>query len=172
MADRPAKSPGGDLPGDLFAAETASARCLPVLLPLPLAGPLDYRLPEGWQGAPPPAGSLVRVPLGGRELNGAVWDGAPEGKIPAEKLKPLLDVHPVPPLPAALRRLVDWVAGYTLAAPGQVLRMAMSAPTAPLANVSPADTKSSASMAWAAEVAVSAVTVATGPVNWSARSRV
>jgi len=36
----------------------------------------------------------------------------------------------VPPLPEPSRRLVDWVAGYTLSAPGAVLKMCMSVPSA------------------------------------------
>src|SRR5579871_6540154 len=46
---------------------------LRVLLPLPLAEALDYRVPDGM--TPPAAGSFVRVPLGGRTLVGVVWDG-------------------------------------------------------------------------------------------------
>ncbi len=40
-------------------------------------------------------------------------------------MKPVTAVLDAPPLPEALRRFVDWVAGYTLAFPGEVLAMAL-----------------------------------------------
>jgi primosomal protein N' (replication factor Y) len=101
---------------------------LPVLLPLPLAGPYDYAVPPGQTLAP---GDLVRVPLGSRELSGVVWDPTAEGPgVAADRLKPVAGRIDLPGLPEAERRFVDWVAGYTLAPPGAVLRMALSVPTA------------------------------------------
>jgi len=44
-----------------------------VLLPLPLVGAYDYRVPEELALAP---GDFVRVPLGKRSEIGVVWDGA------------------------------------------------------------------------------------------------
>ena len=46
------------------------------------------------------------------------------------KLKNLLGTLIVPPMTGSLRRFVDWVAAYTMAPPGAVLRMAMSVPSA------------------------------------------
>src|ERR1700740_1270284 len=91
-----------------------------VLLPLPLAGAYDYRVPPDLALAP---GDFVAVPLGRRELFGVVW-GPGLGDVAAEKLKPVTECLPAPPLTEELRRLVDWVAAYTLAPPGAVLRMA------------------------------------------------
>jgi primosomal protein N' (replication factor Y) len=93
------------------------------LLPLPLPGPLDYLLPEGAELPEP--GSLARVTLGSRRLIGVVWDehGA---EVPPERLKPIVELLPTPPLRPELRRFIDRVAGYTLAPPGAVLRMAIS----------------------------------------------
>jgi primosomal protein N' (replication factor Y) len=98
---------------------------LRVLLPLPLAGALDYRAPVG--AAPPAPGSFVRVPLGTRDRIGVVWDRAPDmdGPPPA-RLKLVLEILPTPPLKPELRRFVERVARYTMAPPGAVLRMAMS----------------------------------------------
>src|SRR5579883_505572 len=80
---------------------------LRVLLPLPLAEALDYRVPDGM--TPPAAGSFVRVPLGGRTLVGVVWDGEgpqhPRGFAP-DRLRPIGEALPLPPLPSALRRFV------------------------------------------------------------------
>ena len=94
-----------------------------VLLPLPLGGAYDYRVPHG-SGALT-EGAFVRVPLGSRETVGVVW-GAAEGGFPAAKLKDVIAPLDCPPLAVELRRLIDWVAAYTLAPPGAVLRMAMS----------------------------------------------
>ncbi len=95
-----------------------------VLLPYPFPGPLDYALPAGL-AAPP--GMLVRVRLRGREVTGAVWEGAPDAHLPPARLLPVLAALDLPPLPAALRRFIDWVAAYTLTPPGEVLAMAIRA---------------------------------------------
>ncbi|HTZ76996.1 MAG TPA: primosomal protein N', partial [Stellaceae bacterium] len=97
-----------------------------VLLPLPLGGAYDYRVPDGMQLRP---GDFVAVPLGAREAIGVVWDGAP-GEVAEAKLKPVAEKLDAPPMTAELRRLIDWVAGYTLTPTGAVLKMAMSAPDA------------------------------------------
>jgi primosomal protein N' (replication factor Y) len=102
---------------------TASAERIRVLLPLPFPGPLDYLAPAEGPAAEP--GSFVRVPLGPRDLAGVVWEGTGE-ELPAERLKPVLEVLPTPRLPRELRRFVERVAAYTLASPGAVLRMTMS----------------------------------------------
>jgi primosomal protein N' (replication factor Y) len=93
-----------------------------VLLPLPLPAALDYRIQEG--EAAPEAGRFVRVTLGPRQLIGVAWDGDPDD-VPAERLKPIAEVLPTPPLPAELRHFIDRVAAYTLSPPGMVLSMAM-----------------------------------------------
>jgi primosomal protein N' (replication factor Y) len=114
-----------DCPASLASPTDVSAvgNRLRVLLPLPLPAALDYRAPEG-EAAPEP-GRFVRVNLGPRRLIGVVWEG--EGDDVAEaRLRPIVEVLPTPPLPAELRRFIDRVAGYTLAPPGMVLRMAMS----------------------------------------------
>ncbi|MDP6952636.1 MAG: primosomal protein N' [Alphaproteobacteria bacterium] len=105
---------------------TAPEATVSVLLPLPLAGAYDYRLPESLDA---PCGSFVRVPLGPRSVTGVVW-GDGEDDVPSEKLRDVESVLPAPPMAEPMRKLVDWVAGYTLAARGTVLRMAMSVPAA------------------------------------------
>ncbi len=102
-----------------------------VLLPLPLAGAYDYGLPEGMRLAP---GEFVVAPLGRRALVGVVWDG-PLGEtgaapVPRERLREIEEVLPAPPMPQTLRRFIEWVASYTVAPWGAVLRMAISAPAA------------------------------------------
>jgi len=97
-----------------------------VLLPLPLAGPYDYRVPAGL--APTP-GDFVAVPLGARQLTGVVW-GPASRQVGAEKLKDIIGLLDTPPMQDGLRALIDWIANYTLSPPGAVLRMAMSVPAA------------------------------------------
>ncbi|MBI4183752.1 MAG: primosomal protein N' [Proteobacteria bacterium] len=111
------------------AHERAGARgptSVGVLLPLPLKSAYDYRVPEGLAVGP---GAFVRVPLGAREAIGVVW-GEARGGVAAERLKDVRAVLAAPAMPEATRRLVDWVADYTLAPAGAVLRMAMSVPEA------------------------------------------
>src|ERR1700761_8017990 len=102
------------------AAERAAQ--ISVMLPLPLAGAYDYGIPAGMTLAP---GDFVTVPLGRQMLAGVVW-GEAEGGVAAAKLKNVAELLDAPPLREELRRLVDWVAQYTLSPPGAVLRMAMS----------------------------------------------
>ncbi len=97
-----------------------------VLLPLPLDGAYDYRVPEGLALA---AGDMVMVPLGGRNVVGVVW-GPAVGDVAEAKLKEVAGRLDVPPIRDGLRRFADWTAGYTLAPRGAVLRMALSVPKA------------------------------------------
>ncbi len=97
---------------------------LRVLLPLPLSGAFDYACPESL--AKPDAGAFVRVPFGNRTMTGVVWDsGAPSG-VDESKIKNISGACDLPPMTESNRRLIDWVADYTLSAPGAVLKMAMS----------------------------------------------
>jgi primosomal protein N' (replication factor Y) (superfamily II helicase) len=97
-----------------------------VLLTNAALGPLDYRLPYGVEA---PIGSFVEVPLGPRRVLGVVWDPLSDSAAMASdtvgdnRLREILAVHPLPPLPADLRRLVEWTADYYLAPAGAVLRM-------------------------------------------------
>ncbi|MGD9507588.1 MAG: primosomal protein N' [Geminicoccaceae bacterium] len=101
------------------------ASIVPVLVPVPLDGPFDYRLDVG---DPPPPGSYVIVPFAGRELIGVVWDERPERSFPTHRLKAIAAVLDAPPMPAALRALVSEVAGETLSPRGAVLKLALSVP--------------------------------------------
>jgi primosomal protein N' (replication factor Y) len=91
-------------------------------------GPLDYRLPQGMDASP---GNLVTVPLGPRKILGVVWDADSDAAslssetVGDNRLRLVEAVHDVPPLPADLRRLIEWTADYYLAPAGAVLRMAI-----------------------------------------------
>ncbi len=103
-------------------AANASRKRVPVLLPYPFAGPFDYAVPEGMNVQP---GDMVLVPLNRRAEVGVVWDASQGDAVPAAKLKPIDAVLDAPAMQPALRQFIDWVAGYTLAPPGDVLAMAL-----------------------------------------------
>ncbi len=105
----------------------AAARRVSVLLPLPLGTAYDYRLPADMTLTP---GDFVSVPLGRRTVSGVVWGDGDANGVAEERLKDVAARLDCPPMPGALRDLVDWVARYTLSPRGAVLRMAMSIPEA------------------------------------------
>jgi primosomal protein N' (replication factor Y) (superfamily II helicase) len=109
------------------AGSRAAAPTVPVLVPLPLDAPFDYALPAALELAP---GDLVEVPFGPRQVVGVVWDAHPSDAPPPTRLKPVTRRLPAPPLPAALRRLIDHVAATTLAPLGSALKLALSVPAA------------------------------------------
>ncbi len=101
-------------------------RRVSVLLPLPLSGAYDYRVPGGLMVEP---GDIVTVPLGNRDVKGVVW-GAGSLEVSDQKLKDIKEVSDLPRVALALRQLIDWVAAYTLSPPGAVLRMTLNVPSA------------------------------------------
>src|SRR6185437_6675228 len=92
-----------------------------VLLPLPLSGAYDYKLPKGTNVQ---RGLLVSAPLGPREQMGVVW-GAAEGSVGDNRLKEATPFEGRPALPEKLCDFVDWVAQYTLSPPGMILAMVL-----------------------------------------------
>jgi len=92
------------------------------MLPYPFPGPFDYRVPEGMAAEP---GDIVLAPLNRRREVGVVWDTPAGDPAPESRLKPIEAILDVPPLGAPMRRFIDWVAAYTLAAPGEVMAMAL-----------------------------------------------
>ncbi|RZJ03992.1 MAG: primosomal protein N' [Rubrivivax sp.] len=95
---------------ELLVAEGRAANIVRVAVDAPqhsgLTGPLDYASEHALA-----SGSLVRVPLGKRELLGIVWPG--EGSEAQVDLRPVAAVFDVlPPLEADWCRLLDFAAGY------------------------------------------------------------
>ncbi|MBT8389708.1 MAG: primosomal protein N', partial [Altererythrobacter sp.] len=88
-------------------------------------GVLDYRVPDGVEVVP---GNVVIAPLGPRQLTGIVWepDRLVTDEVPDHKLRPIIEVLPVPPLSSALRRLIEWTADYYCAPMNSVARMVIS----------------------------------------------
>ena len=109
-----------------MSEDSRNPMAVPVLVPMPAERPYSYSVPQGMLVVP---GSIVRVPLGPREVAGIVWD-TPTDVVDPKKLRPISQVFDCPPIDEAARRFVDWVASYTLSPPGMVARMFLRAPAA------------------------------------------
>lgn len=81
-----------------------------VALPVAAAACFDYWLPAGLELE---RGQVVRVKLGPRALIGVVVDCGTSSNIERDRLQPILDVVAgIPPLPADILALAEFVAGY------------------------------------------------------------
>jgi primosomal protein N' (replication factor Y) len=111
--------------------ESAARGLIPVLMPgAPLDQTYDYLVPPGLAVEP---GAFVLVPFGAQVRTGVVWDvplGQSDRPLDPKKMKALTERLDVPPLPLASLRFAEWLAGYTLAPLGMVVRMMMSAQAA------------------------------------------
>jgi primosomal protein N' (replication factor Y) len=106
-----------------------SGALAPVLLPVALNQTYDYAAPDGLEVRP---GDFVVVPFGSQSRIGVVWD-APQGEqkpLDPKKIKAIATRLEAPPLPEIALRFAEWVAKYTLAPLGMVVRMMMSADAA------------------------------------------
>jgi primosomal protein N' (replication factor Y) len=98
-------------------------RVVDVLVPVALDRAYSYRVPDKLALAP---GDIVSVPLGAREATAVVWAENPKPDIRLDnRLKDVDEKLDIPPLKPELRSFVDWVANYTVASRGMVLRMCL-----------------------------------------------
>ena len=98
-------------------------RVVDVLVPVALDRTYSYRAPEALALAP---GDIVSVPLGAREATAVVWAENPKPNPRLDnRLKDVEEKLELPPLKGELRSFVDWVANYTVASRGMVLRMCL-----------------------------------------------
>src|SRR5215212_2492206 len=93
-----------------------------VLMPLALDTAYSYAVPTHLDLK---EGDVVCVPLGTRETAGVVWSLRPGA---ASNLKSVARKIDAPPMSDPMRRLVDWIAWYTLAPKGAVLALALKLP--------------------------------------------
>jgi primosomal protein N' (replication factor Y) len=115
---------------DGLAEDVAAESRVPVVLPVALDQTYDYLVPPGLALEP---GAFVLVPFGAQVRIGVVWDRRlddSEKPVDRKKLKAVSDRLDVPCLPVVSMRFAEWVAKYTLAPLGMVLRMMMSAQAA------------------------------------------
>ncbi len=98
-------------------------RVVDVLVPVALDRTYSYRAPEELALVP---GDIVSVPLGAREATAVVWAENPTPNPRLDnRLKDVEEKLELPPLKDELRNFVDWVANYTIASRGMVLRMCL-----------------------------------------------
>lgn len=97
-----------------------------VLVPFPVDKAYDYAEPGD---AALQTGAYVTVPLGSRMVSAVVW-GEGEGSVDPAKLKAITSNYDLPPLPDVHRKFLDWVAQYTMAPLGSVLKLTLSVPGA------------------------------------------
>src|SRR6476620_1279220 len=98
-------------------------RIVDVLVPVALDHAYSYRAPPELELQ---VGDIVAVPLGASETVGVVWaDNVPVRPGLHNRLKDVEAKLDYPALREELRKLVDWVANYTLSPRGMILRMAL-----------------------------------------------
>src|SRR6202049_4905710 len=104
-------------------SSASSTGVVDVLVPVALDQNYSYRVPRGMELKP---GDVVCVPLGPREVVAVVWaeNANPDPRL-HNRLKDVGEKLDVPPLKAALRALVGWVANYTMSARGTVRRLTL-----------------------------------------------
>jgi len=103
----------------------ADSRLVSVLVPVAVDTPYTYGAPAGMQ-----PGAIVEVPLGTRTAVGVIWDDPPDETIGHNRLRAVGGAFDVAPLSKDMRSFVDWVAHYTLAPRGMVLRMVLRSSSA------------------------------------------
>ncbi len=114
---------------DIFPNTPATEQRVPVLVPVALDQTYDYLVPEGLEVGP---GDFVLVPFGPQTRLAVVWDKVlgEQSEVSAKKMKALVERLDVPALPELSRRFAEWIARYTLAPAGMVVRMMMGAQSA------------------------------------------
>ncbi|MEN8236770.1 MAG: primosomal protein N' [Pseudomonadota bacterium] len=98
-----------------------------VLILRPINQRYSYSVPRGMIVQP---GDIVSVPLRGQLVTGVVWELGAKKSNSKFKLKPIERKVELPALPKISRDFVQWVAAYTLAPMGSVLKMVLSVPKA------------------------------------------
>ncbi|RYC13050.1 primosomal protein N', partial [Brucella abortus] len=101
-------------------------RVVSVLVPMPAERPYSYMVPPGMNVQP---GSIVRVPLGPREVAGIVCEGETDA-VDSRKLREISEVFNCPLVGPEMLRFMRWAADYTLSPPGMVARMVLRVPAA------------------------------------------
>ncbi len=93
-----------------------------VLMPVAVDTAYSYSVPVGISVQ---AGDVVVAPLGPRETVGVVWSVRGDTPSGRQNLKPLIAKADLTSLPKTLISFIEWVAHWTMAPRGLVLRMAL-----------------------------------------------
>jgi primosomal protein N' (replication factor Y) len=96
-----------------------SGQVAEILLPLAIDQTYSYAVPADLDLA---EGDVVAVPLGSRKSVGVVWSLGSGSGANLKRVEAKLDV---PAMPGSLRKLVDWLAWYTLAPKGSALALGL-----------------------------------------------
>jgi len=91
-----------------------------VLIPQKFDEPFDYKSNEEIA-----IGSFVAVEFGRKTINGVVWSNN-KPQIADNKIKPITQIHNLPPISTNNIKLIKWLADYYMAPLGMVLKMFMS----------------------------------------------
>ena len=106
--------------------DAAAGVPVPVLAALPAHSPLSARPLHYLHPHALPAGTLVRVPLGARQVLGVVWDGPEQPESDSVQLRAIGEVlEALPPLDAGWRQLVQFTARYYQRSMGEVALSAL-----------------------------------------------
>ena len=106
-------------------SQPQSTEIIEVLISVPLNTAFSYKAPQSWQLE---VGDLVTVPFGKQAKIGVVWRKNVEAQVDIAKVKPVTDRLACPPIPASVVRLIDFVAGYYMAALGGIVSAALQEP--------------------------------------------
>ena len=105
LRDEGARSPAAEVPA---APEFALEVAIDAPRHADIAGPLTYCSGVAW-----PPGTLVRVPLGKRDVTGIVWSRREEASPIPGDLRPVVEaLEALPPLPVHWQTLIDFAARY------------------------------------------------------------
>lgn len=110
------------------AIKAANGKIMQVLVPRPVKQAYSYDVSDFPHAQ---TGGYVTIEFGKNQYTGVIW-GEEEGdsKIDPSKVKPVLEFHDLPPIPAAHIKFLNWVADYYMAPRGSVLKMALPVPQA------------------------------------------
>ena len=106
--------------------DAAAGVPVPVLVALPAHSPLSARPLHYLHAHALPAGTLVRVPLGARQVLGVVWDGPEQPESEMVQLRAISEVlDTLPVLDSGWRQLVQFTARYYQRSMGEVALSAL-----------------------------------------------
>lgn len=97
-----------------------------IAIPTPLRRYFDYLAPANFAAKPPQIGVRVKVPFGHQTLVGILLEIVTETDVPAQKLKPVIEVldqHPA--FDSELLQLLNWCSSYYHHPIGEVMQNAL-----------------------------------------------